>query len=91
MGGGRKLPSMAGQDLVDQEMARSQVRRKDRMGRLSAQNDELFQTLLNSGQKPYRSAYEPEALIDSMSSQQTLQQNNLAPLRAFGPLSMFDQ
>jgi len=91
MGGGKQPPSMAGQALNNEMYAKAQAARKERMGRLSTQNDELFQTLLNSGQKPYRSAYEPEALTASMSDQQTTQPNNLQPLGAFGPLSLFDQ
>jgi hypothetical protein len=91
MGGGKQPAPMAGQALNNEMFVKVQEARKARMGRLSAQNDELFQTLLNSGQKPYRSSYEPEALMSSMSDQQTTKPNNFAPLEAFGPLSMFDQ
>jgi hypothetical protein len=91
MGGGKQPAPMAGQALNNEMLAKFQAARKERTGRMATQKDEMFQTLLNTGQKPYRSSYEPEALMSSMSDQQTTKPNNFAPLGAFGPLSMFDQ
>jgi hypothetical protein len=90
--GARKMPpSSAGAAMNQQELARVKNYTQSLRSRYAAQNDELFQTLINSGQKPYFSAYEPEALTASMSNQQTTEPTNFAPLGAFGPLKMFDQ
>jgi len=90
--GARKMPGgSAGDVLNEKELARVKNYTQSLRSRYAAQNDELFQTLLNSGQKPYSSTYEPEALTASMSNQQTIEPTNFAPLGAFGPLKMFDQ
>jgi hypothetical protein len=90
--GARKMPGgSAGDALNQQELARVKNYTSQLRSRYAAQNDELFQTLMNSGQKPFSSAYEPEALTASMSNQQTTEPTNFAPLGAFGPLKMFDQ
>jgi len=70
MGGGKNKPvPMAGKMLNDEFMQRASAGRTARMGKLREQNDEIFQTLLSSGQKPYTSPYEPEDLNAPMSSQ----------------------
>jgi hypothetical protein len=67
--GGAKPPSPMGA-MMNQEMAQKmQGMRSSRMNMLSQQDDELFATLLRSGQSPYRSPYEPEAFNDPMSDQ----------------------
>lgn len=67
---GSKQPTpMAGKMLNDQALARAQEQRQKRMSALSTQSDEMFQTLLASGQKPYRSPYEPDELNAPMSNQ----------------------
>jgi hypothetical protein len=90
--GARKMPSSgAGASLNQQELTRVKDYTQKLRSRYNTQNEELFQTMMNTGQKPYFSPYEPEALTASMSNQQTSQPNNFAPLGAFNPLSMFDQ
>ena len=89
--GGQNPGQSPGAALNEQELSRVKKYTTDLRSRYNTQNEELFQTLLNSGQKPYRSAYEPEALTASMSNQQTMQPVNFAPLKAFGPLQMFEE
>lgn len=70
MGGGKKQPvPMAGKMLNEQFAQRASAARTARMGKLQEQNDEIFQTLLSSGQKPYTSPYEPGDLNAPMSDQ----------------------
>lgn len=69
MGGGRDPGPMAGKLLNEQMVAESRLRSKNRLAALNSQSDEMFQTLLSSGQKPYRSPYEPEDLNAPMSNQ----------------------
>jgi len=68
MGSKQPMP-MAGKMLNEQGMAKALEQRKKRMSALNTQSDEMFQTLLASGQKPYRSPYEPEELTAPMSNQ----------------------
>jgi hypothetical protein len=42
------------------------TRRSDRMAKMRGMNDEMFATLLKSGQRPYRSPYEVENLFSSL-------------------------
>lgn len=69
MGGGKQPAPMAGKMLNEQFAQRASAARTARMGKLQEQNDEIFQTLLSSGQKPYTSPYEPEDLNAPMSDQ----------------------
>lgn len=70
MGAGKGQPvPMAGKMLNEQFAQRASAARTARMGKLQEQNDEIFQTLLSSGQKPYTSPYAPEDLNAPMSSQ----------------------
>lgn len=69
MGGGKQPAPMAGKMLNEQFAQRASAARTARMGKLQEQNDEIFQTLLSSGQKPYTSPYEPENLNAPMSNQ----------------------
>ena len=60
MGGG-KPPSPMG-SMMNQQFAQQMTARRDEKKQLlSQQEDELFATLLKSGQSPYRSPYEPQA------------------------------
>jgi hypothetical protein len=68
MGGGGQVP-VAGQKLNDQFAAQMSEARAKRMNARTEENEELFQTLLSSGQKPYSSPYEPEDLNAPMSNQ----------------------
>lgn len=69
MGGGKQPVPMAGKMLNEQFAQRAAAARTARMGKLQEQNDEIFQTLLSSGQKPYTSPYEPQDLNAPMSDQ----------------------
>ena len=70
MGAGKgQLVPMAGRMLNEQFAQRASAARTARMGKLQEQNDDIFQTLLSSGQKPYTSPYEPEDLNAPMSNQ----------------------
>ena len=68
MGGGGQTP-VASQKLNDQFSAQMSAARAKRMSTRNEQNEELFQTLLSSGQKPYSSPYEPEDFNAPMSNQ----------------------
>ena len=68
MGGGGQTP-VAGQKLNDQFAAQMAAARAKRINTRNQENEELFQTLLSSGQKPYSSPYEPEDLNAPMSNQ----------------------
>lgn len=68
MGGGKQMP-MAGKMMSEQMAQKSSAARSARLGAMQQQNEELFQTLLSSGQKPYASPYEPEDLNAPMSDQ----------------------
>jgi hypothetical protein len=68
MGGG-KPPSLAGKMMNEEFMQNFQAKRAARSGAMKQQSDEIFQTLLSSGQKPYSSPYEPEDLNAPMSDQ----------------------
>lgn len=65
----QQMTPMAGRMMNEQFAQRASAARAKRMGALQQQNDDMFQTLLASGQKPYRSPYEPEDLNAPMSSQ----------------------
>jgi hypothetical protein len=67
--GGQTPGPIAGQKLNDQLTAQMSAARAKRMGARNEQNEELFQTLLSSGQKPYSSPYEPEDFNSPMSNQ----------------------
>jgi hypothetical protein len=69
VGGAPQPTPMAGKMLNEQFAQRASSARTARMGKLQTQNDEIFQTLISSGQKPYTSPYEPENLNAPMSSQ----------------------
>lgn len=69
MGGGKQPAPMAGKMLNDQMAQQSSAMRAKRMSALNTQSEEMFQTLLSSGQKPYSSPYEPEDLYAPMSDQ----------------------
>ena len=60
---------MAGKMLTEEFAKRGSAARTARMGKLQTQNDEIFQTLISAGQKPYTSPYEPEDLNAPMSNQ----------------------
>jgi hypothetical protein len=69
MGGGKQPAPMAGKMMNDEFAQRLSAARASRMSRYQEQNDEMFQTMLSSGQKPYTSPYEPEDLNAPMSDQ----------------------
>lgn len=49
-----------GNQLNAQFSSMADTRRADRMAKMRGMNDEMFATLLKSGQRPFRSTYEPE-------------------------------
>jgi hypothetical protein len=70
MGASQPAPALGTQlnQEFQEKMSKSRQARRDRWDNQSSQ---LFQTLLNSGQKPYSSPYEPPDLFSPMSKQNT--------------------
>lgn len=69
MGGGKQPAPMAGKMMNEEFMQKFTANRNARINAMQQQNDEMFQTMVSAGQKPYTSAYEPDNLNAPMSNQ----------------------